>query len=282
MIDNKRFFLMMLLGSTLLLGCQRETPDEQFYGVSQPKDVPYTAKSYQPAKSHHPFTPTQHDGAPKGRLPKTFKPVKPKAEPLSVYGNPDSYSVNGHTYHVRRSLGGYRTQGLASWYGTKFHSRRTSSGEAYDMYALTAAHKTLPIPCYVRVRNLNTGQTAVVKVNDRGPFHEGRVIDLSYGAASKLGLLPKGTAPVEIEALLMPGQQHIAHYYVQAGAFISEQLALLLQKKLSQITPSPVFIEKTKEKYIVRVGPFGERQMTDDLKQILASNGVHGSFSMLL
>ncbi|KTD52404.1 rare lipoprotein A [Legionella rubrilucens] len=230
-----------------------------------------------------PFTPTQQDGAPKGPLPKTFQKVKPANEPLSRYGNPDSYAVNGRKYEVMRSASGYKTRGMASWYGTKFHSRRTSSGDDYDMYAMTAAHKTLPLPSYVRVKNLSNGREAIVKVNDRGPFHADRVIDLSYAAATKLGLLPKGTAPVEIEALTVksPGGQHVAYYYVQAGAFNSQDLANALREKLAKLTPSPVFIENYQHRYIVRVGPFANKAMTESLKMRLAANGVKGSFSLL-
>lgn len=223
------------------------------------------------------------DGAPAGSAPTTFQKVKPVYEPYSRYGNPESYAVNGRKYEVMRTTSGYKTRGIASWYGTKFHSKRTSSGDDYDMYAMTAAHKTLPLPTYVRVKNLSNGREAVVKVNDRGPFHADRVIDLSYAAATKLGLLPHGTAPVEIEALnvKVPGGAHIAHYYVQAGAFNSQVLANTLRGKLARLTPSPVFIEKDKQRYIVRVGPFANKQMTDQLKQRLAANGVQGSFSQL-
>ncbi|KTC75233.1 rare lipoprotein A [Legionella birminghamensis] len=225
----------------------------------------------------------QKDGAPAGVPPTHFQKVKPVYEPFSRYGNPGSYAVNGRNYEVMRSASGYKTKGIASWYGTKFHSRRTSSGDDYDMYAMTAAHKTLPLPTYVRVRNLENGRQAVVKVNDRGPFHDDRVIDLSYAAASKLGLLPKGTAAVEIEALTVrePGGPHIAYYYVQAGAFNSQQLASILREKLARITPSPVFIEKYKERFLVKVGPFAERKMTDTLKQQLARQGVEGAFALL-
>lgn len=222
------------------------------------------------------------DGAPEGPAPVTFKAVSPKSEPLSRYGNPGAYKVAGHTYEVMTSSSGYRTRGLASWYGTKFHSRRTSSGEDYDMYALTAAHKTLPLPSYVRVKNLSNGREAIVKVNDRGPFHSGRVIDLSYAAAAKLGLLPKGTAPVEIEALSTTGKSHVAHYYLQAGAFNSASLAESLRGKLSKLTPSPVFIEKYQQRFIVRVGPFATKGMSDHLKLALAHQGVPGAFSLLM
>ena len=226
----------------------------------------------------------QQDGAPPGPLPKNFKKVLPVNEPLSRYGNPDAYHVDGQTYQVLTSSSGYRTRGLASWYGTKFHDMRTSSGEMYNMYALTAAHKTLPIPCYVKVKNLDNGRTAIVKVNDRGPFHSGRVIDLSYAAAAKLGLFPKGTARVEIEALTIKGGKgaRAAHYYLQAGAFESSQLADSLRLKLSKITPSPVFVEKYQRRFIVRVGPFANRGMTDQLKRTLVKHGVTGSFSVLM
>jgi rare lipoprotein A len=230
-------------------------------------------------KSQHTYKPTKKDGAPRGPVPVNFQKVKPKLESFSRYGNPGAYAVNGRTYEVMRTSGGYKTKGIASWYGTKFHKQRTSSGDNYDMYAMTAAHRTLPLPTYVRVKNLNNGREAVVKVNDRGPFHSDRIIDLSYAAATKLGLMPKGTAPVEIEAL-MSGSK-MAYYYIQAGAFSSEQLASALKQKLIKVTPSPVFIEKFQQRYIVRVGPFAEKKMTEKIRTQLASLGVKGAFSIL-
>jgi len=125
----------------------------------------------------------------------------PKAEPKSKYGNPESYVVFGKRYYTKGSSKGYVERGLASWYGKKFHGQRTSSGERYDMYAMTAAHKTLPLPTYARVTNVTNGRSAVVKINDRGPFHGNRIIDLSYSAARKLGVVAKGTAMVEIRAI---------------------------------------------------------------------------------
>lgn len=125
----------------------------------------------------------------------------PKVEPKSKYGNPESYVVFGKRYHTKSSSKGHVERGLASWYGKKFHGRRTSSGERYDMYAMTAAHKTLPLPTYARVTNVKNGRSAVVKINDRGPFHGRRVIDLSYSAAKKLGVVSKGTAMVEIRTI---------------------------------------------------------------------------------
>jgi rare lipoprotein A len=125
----------------------------------------------------------------------------PRLEPKSKYGNPDSYVVFGKRYRTKASSTGHVERGVASWYGKKFHGRKTSNGERYDMYAMTAAHKSLPLPTYAKVTNLENGRTAVVRINDRGPFHGARVIDLSYAAASKLGVVRKGTAFVEVKAI---------------------------------------------------------------------------------
>ena len=125
----------------------------------------------------------------------------PKVEPKSAYGNPNSYMVKGATYYPLMSSKGFTQTGLASWYGTRFHEKDTSSREPYDMFAMTAAHKTLPLPTYLIVTNLENGRRVIVRVNDRGPFYSNRIIDLSYTAAKKLGIYPKGTARVKIEAI---------------------------------------------------------------------------------
>ncbi|MCB1863752.1 MAG: septal ring lytic transglycosylase RlpA family protein, partial [Gammaproteobacteria bacterium] len=147
------------------------------------------------------------DGGPVAAAPDpdSIADAIPRADPKSRYGNPREYVVLGKRYRTLDSHEGYVARGMASWYGTKFHGRRTSSGEPYDMYAMTAAHKSLPLPCYVLVTNLDNGRRAVVRVNDRGPFHEGRIIDLSFLAAAKLDMLGRGTARVEVRAL-DPGQ----------------------------------------------------------------------------
>ncbi|HWQ94561.1 MAG TPA: septal ring lytic transglycosylase RlpA family protein, partial [Gammaproteobacteria bacterium] len=146
------------------------------------------------------------DGAPLQQVDFDSIPEpEPQMEPYSKYGNPPYYEVNGRLYHTLSSSAGYVERGIASWYGTKFHGRRTSSGEPYDLHGVTAAHKTLPLPSYVLVTNLSNGRNLVVRVNDRGPFHEERIIDLSYAAAGKLGVLPTGTALVEVRAI-QPGE----------------------------------------------------------------------------
>ena len=148
----------------------------------------------------------------KAHKPDRFPPPDPipRKLPISRYGNPTSYEVFGQTYHLLSTNVGYTERGVASWYGKKFHGRRASSGEPYNMYAMTAAHKTLPIPVYAKVTNLENGRSVIVKINDRGPFVKNRLIDLSYAAATKLGVVKKGTAPVEVTTII-PGVSAIAH-----------------------------------------------------------------------
>lgn len=125
----------------------------------------------------------------------------PRVEPKSRGGNKSPYTVLGKSYRVMSSSAGYKERGVASWYGKKFHGHKTSNGETYNMYAMSAAHKSLPLPSYVQVTNLNNGRKVIVRVNDRGPFHGDRIIDLSYAAASKLDMLGQGTAKIEVEAI---------------------------------------------------------------------------------
>jgi rare lipoprotein A len=198
----------------------------------------------------------------------------PKEEARSKYGNPDSYEVFGKRYFVMESGEGFKQKGLASWYGSKFHGQRASSGETYNMYAMTAAHKTLPLPSYVEVRNLDNGRKAIVKVNDRGPFHDGRIIDLSYAAATKLGVVATGTAPVEIRVIdssnkgagvknpVAADKEYIdenGKLYVQIAAFSTEENALKmiedLRKKNFQSARIHVDNNKGKLLYRVRIGP---------------------------
>ena len=144
----------------------------------------------------------QADG-PSGRkiAPADVDDAVPQKEPRARYGNHSPYTVLGKTYTVMSSSKGYHERGIASWYGSKFHGRRTSSGEPYDMHLATAAHKRLPLPTYVEVTNLDNGRKMVVKVNDRGPFVKGRIIDLSAGAAKQLGFYRNGTAKVRVETV---------------------------------------------------------------------------------
>ena len=181
----------------------------------------------------------------------------PKIEALSLYGNPVDYTVKGRTYKVMLSAKNYIKKGIASWYGSDFHKKKTSSGEVYDMYAMTAAHKTLPLPTYVRVKNLENGRMVIVKVNDRGPFHSDRIIDLSYAAAKQLGMSVQGTAKVEVEALFPASQKEplAAQYYIQVAAYSGQELASHLQKKLETVIQHPVQVSKKAKHFVVLVGP---------------------------
>jgi len=154
------------------------------------------------------YAPHLQDGGPPipADVSNLIEPV-PVVEPLARYGNRSPYTVLGKTYRLRKSAEGYVERGIASWYGTKFHGRPTSSFEPYDMYKFTAAHKTLPLPSFVRVTNLENGRSLIVRVNDRGPFHRGRIIDLSYAAALRLGVHAKGTAHVEVRTVAAAGTE---------------------------------------------------------------------------
>lgn len=219
----------------------------------------------------------------------------PKYEPKSRYGNPKSYVVFGKRYYVMKSSVGFIEKGIASWYGTKFHGRRTSSGETYDMYAMTAAHKTLPLPTYVRVTNLNNGKHVIVKVNDRGPFHENRIIDLSYTAAIKLDIVKSGTGLVEVRAV-QPGEavQQSSHnsapvkevssyhrnsgFYIQVGSFGELANAEKLRKNLGPLAEQLVKISQTivkgKTLYRVRIGPITDIDVSDSITSQLENFGV--------
>lgn len=159
--------------------------------------------------------------------------VEPKLEPLHRFAN-RPYQVFGKEYVPIASLSPYRERGVASWYGRRFHGQRTSSGERYDMYAMSGAHTTLPIPSYARVTNLASGRSVVVRINDRGPFHSNRIIDLSYAAANKLGFIQAGSAEVEVEAIVPGEKEEAGTLYVQLGAFSSEQNAESFREQLAR------------------------------------------------
>jgi len=191
------------------------------------------------------------DGAPEKNIDFSQIPdAQPRIEALSKSGNPDSYEVFGKRYYVRKNAEDYTERGVASWYGTKFHGRKTSSGEPYDMYAMTAAHKTLPIPAYVKVSNLDNGKTIVVRVNDRGPFVDDRIIDLSYVAAQKLEMTAKGTANVEISVV----RPH------HGNTDVAKQIPTLA----ATTTPTKTTKHPSKRLY-VQLGAFSQRHNAENL-----------------
>lgn len=220
----------------------------------------------------------------------------PRVEPLSRYGNPSYYEVFNRRYYVLKDSAGYIERGTASWYGTKFHGRRTSSGEPFDMYTMTAAHKTLPLPTYAEVTNLDTGRSVIVKINDRGPFVDDRLIDLSYAAATRLGIKQTGTGRVEVRAIdpvdwqrrmaAASGQRDDSAitngYYLQIGAFSQADNAARLRSRLDGILPDRgihvVRVQSAETPiYRVRIGPIGDRAEADRMSRDLLALGVEGA-----
>lgn len=197
------------VGAVLLTACGTqpprsgaETPPARDSAAAKPADKPA-----QTAKSGGYYLDDGPDENPPANLD-AVPDAEPKPEPLHRYAN-NPYTVFGRDYVPDQKLKPYRKRGKASWYGRRFHGQKTSSGERYDMYAATAAHPTLPIPSYARVTNVANGKSVVVRINDRGPFHSGRIIDLSYTAAYKLGYVKNGSTQVEVESIL-PDQPQLA------------------------------------------------------------------------
>lgn len=242
------------------------------------------------------------DGPPRSgsaSIPELPGDAVPRREPKSRYGNGPVYEVFGKRYSVMDDSSGYRERGVASWYGKKFHGNLTAMREPYDMYAMTAAHKSLPLPSYVRVRNLRNNKSVVVRVNDRGPFIDNRIIDLSYSAALKLDMVGTGTSLVEVEAINFdkrtgdrptrrtatvpppspaPEPESGNKIYVQVGAFGSRENA---QRRLSQLRSGGIGIGFIMEDlssnptlYRVRLGPIKGVLQYDILVEELENMGI--------
>lgn len=187
----------------------------------------------------------------------------PKREPKSRYGNGPIYEVHGRPYRVMQSSYGYRERGVASWYGRKFHGRLTSNQEPYDMHALTAAHKTLPLPTWAEVRNLKNGKSVIVRINDRGPFVDNRLIDLSFAAARRLDMVEDGTSLVEVRAISFDEAP------AAGGAAAPAE---------SPAATSPADDEGSGNRVYVQVGAFGERANAERRFRALESGGIERAF----
>ncbi|HKT27115.1 septal ring lytic transglycosylase RlpA family protein [Dyella sp.] len=217
----------------------------------------------------------------------------PKVEPRSLYGNKSPYSVLGRTYSVLPTARGYDERGIASFYGSKFHGYKTSSLEDYDMYKFTAASKVLPLPSYARVTNLQNGKSVIVRINDRGPFHEDRVIDLSYAAAVKIGIWPKGTGLVEVQGIdpSAPPQEeapppplvsatpaHPPSIYLQVGAFSDPANAERVASQLRVANFAPVQVSDAtiggRTVHRVRVGPLSDVDSADQVSTKIEQMGL--------
>ena len=236
----------------------------------------------------------EQDRAPSGHLDIASIPeVVPEPFARTLAGNRSPYTVLGKTYHVMVTEDGYNERGIASWYGEKFHGHKTSNGEVFDMYKVSAAHKSLPIPSFLRVTNLDNNRSLVVRVNDRGPFHGDRIVDLSYAAALKLGYADRGTARVQLEAIIPDGvvvdraaannnntlsQQTLrvastGDKYIQVGAFADINSAREMSDKLRAMTNRPVFIRSLDSTnsgvlHRVRIGPVND---TSEIRRITQS-----------
>lgn len=261
----KRIFLLVTL--VLLSGCQLLPKKDMSFGKG--------------------------DGPPKRSVDVSKIPnAKPKHLPKSRYGNPASYVVQGRRYFVLKTAKGYNQRGIASWYGTKFQGRLTSSREPYDMFAMTAASPVLPIPTFVRVTNLANDRSIIVKVNDRGPFAPNRIIDLSYAGAKKLGYIKQGTAMVQVTAIdtkrpyltPAPHLNHTPTLFLQVGAFSNREDAEQMKARAASISKRKVRVYRGRTAvgtlYKVQVGPLRGSGEADNLQQRLARAGLN-SFSVV-
>jgi rare lipoprotein A len=289
---------LALLGiSVLLVGCSG--PAQHKPGTSAPSSP---ANSAPPTGRYH-GKPT--DWGPDKEIDMSHVPdAVPRYENRTIAGNKNPYTVLGKTYVLMEDERAYIERGKASWYGFKFNGERTSNGELYDMFAMTGAHKTLPIPSYVRVTNLDNRSSVVVRINDRGPFHEGRIIDLSYAAAQRLGITRVGTGNVEVEVVVPEGdprpplrmrkQYRVARdsglvsqseagsasvdsklpdgTYLQIAAFGVEKSAKQFAASVKSKLTFPVVISVSKAPntlYRVRVGPFKDAQSIQVAREAL-------------
>lgn len=228
------------------------------------------------AKPQEAAPPVIKDSAPAAPPPglATLPDPVVRNDPKSRRGN-NPYVVFGQHYQVMDTAAGYDQVGGASWYGTKFHGRTTSSGEPYDMYELTAAHRSLPIPTYVRVTNLQNGKSSIVRVNDRGPFHPNRIIDLSFAAAVKLGFERKGTARVRVESLAATSavgddaSARHARFFVDTGIYANARSARGARDEVTALTARNAFVVRLEDTFAVRIGPLSTFEAAERLQSLL-------------
>ncbi|EEX93055.1 putative rare lipoprotein A [Vibrio orientalis CIP 102891 = ATCC 33934] len=254
---NKQLLLPTLLASLVLAGCS-----------SSP------SKRYSIDDDIAPDTPISVDH---------IEDATPQYEPYSLGGN-SNYTLRGESYTIIKDPNGFKQEGQASWYGKKFHGHLTSNGEIYDMYSMTAAHKELPIPSYVKVTNKDNGKTTVVRVNDRGPFHPGRIIDLSYAAALKLDVIRTGTANVAIEVISVdrPTQTHkqdaLPKFIVQVASSKHQDRVETLAQDLSQKLSVKSYVNSASDIHRVFLGPFNDYMQTQKALEQVKELGYTSAF----
>ena len=246
---RRLFELLLALSSLTIFGCQ----------ISTGSSIPKTSGG-------------QQDSAPRVNA-KKLKELENLSDPVvtdlerSRWGNPETYIELGKQYHLLKTNDGYSETGMASWYGAKFHGRRTSSGQIFDMYQLTAAHKTLPIPVFAKVTNLRNKKETIVLINDRGPFHADRLIDLSFAAAVKLGFHEEGTADVLVETI---SHEKAFPLFIWIGGFDHKKEALQALEVVKELSlvPSKI-VENSSAGFDIQFGPLLEGPEADRLESLL-------------
>lgn len=287
----------LLLGGALLTGCSgsRPRPSAPHWHPSRGAAAAPGSRFHddinRPQASRYRDSSDSVPAGPPPDISALAEPV-PRVEPRSLYGNKSPYTVLGRTYRVLPTARGYDERGIASFYGNKFHGYKTSNLENYDMYAFTAASKVLPLPSYARVTNLDNGKSVIVRINDRGPFHAGRVIDLSYVAAVKIGIWPRGTGRVEVQGI-DPGQPLAEPppppavtdrsdarpgIFLQVGAFADVANAERVAQRLRDAHFAPVqVIEAKVDGHVVRrvvLGPLPDRTDADRISERIERMGL--------
>jgi rare lipoprotein A len=272
-------FLLILVGCSSTPETKERTTTEPEQKTEQdkpntPKAIVATPENNDPNAGRYRL---ENDKAPdQALILDHIEAAQPRYESKSLAGNKD-YTLRGKRYQIEQIENGFTEQGNASWYGEKFHGHKTSNGEIYDMYSMTAAHKTLPLPSYVKVTNTNNGKSTIVRINDRGPFHDGRIIDLSMAAASKLGVIKTGTAPVKIELINVTKPDSVDewqsanpnYYFVQLAAVTNEEKAKAVATELEKKFSTNVDLKKAEsaQVYRIRLGPYIDRDEALKLRE---------------
>jgi rare lipoprotein A len=264
-----KYVVLLLATVGWLIGCSSNPPPAVSASASEPEP---NAGRYQQAKDSIP-----------PRLPTLLEMVDPtpQSEPLSRGGN-KPYSLFGQNYTPMIGATRHTEIGIASWYGAKFHGHLTSNGETYNMFGMTAAHKTLPLPSYVKITNLDNKQTAIVRVNDRGPFHHDRIIDLSYSAAHKIGMLKQGTARIQLELIQAPAMlAQVAtpeQCFIQVFASADSNKLDQLRRQLQQQQALPTEIRPASGIYRLLVGPTNDKHQAQQWLNQLRSGSYPSAY----
>ncbi|EGU44826.1 putative rare lipoprotein A [Vibrio ichthyoenteri ATCC 700023] len=269
----------LALISSVIVGCS-SSPTEPEPTPTDPTTPPLSESDRYQAERYD----IKDDLAPKEPISiEHIEEIVPQYEPYSL-GGTKNYTVRGQRYQIIKETKGFKEKGQASWYGKKFHGHLTSIGEVYDMYSMSAAHKELPLPSYVKVTNTDNGKSTIVRVNDRGPFHPGRIIDLSYAAATKLDVIRTGTANVEIEVITVEKtpstqqQKALPQYQIQVASSKHKDRIETLAKDLSQKLSVASLINSDQEIHRVILGPFDDYNLTQKTLEQVKLLGYSSAF----